>query len=48
MLQDMGGLKEDEQIRTLHLVNPYGMNNKVGVETITNKDETIGFKFPPL
>ena len=48
MTQDMGGLKEDEQFRTLHLVYPYGMNNKVVDETITNKDEPIGFKFPPL
>ena len=51
----MGGLKKSngsiifsEWIKTLQTAYPYGMNDKAGDKTNTNKDKQVGSSFPPL
>ena len=40
--------KQIEWIRTLQTAYPYGINNKAGDETTTNKDKLVGSNFLPL
>lgn len=39
--------QETEQIKTLRKAYPYGMNNKFGDKTASNKCEIIGSKLKP-
>ena len=53
--EGLGGLKKSngsiifsEWIKTLQTAYPYGMNDKAGDKTNTNKDKQVGSSFPPL